>query len=316
MMELPAQTSAFAFDLAIPAWSAFLLGIALVVALSNRRHPSIFVDLFILALVGAHAVQILIVNYMPELYRSYVLLFAFVPARHIADITQGWAPGGWLAYLWTPFTYALLHLNGPHIFGNGLGLFVFGRTVAWRIGGLGFLSLFAVACAAGAIIHLVFNWGSPVPLIGASAGAFGILGATFRFVPGSDDRLKALFWPDARLRQLPLASLREMVTEGRSLVYILICFIIYPLGLISLLAGTTGNTAVMAHVGGFACGVLGIGYFDRRRREGQPQPPFDAEGERETETKGLKLLRIFAVFMMIVGIILGVLGYYVPAFLP
>jgi len=303
------------FDLTFPAWSVFLLGMALIVGLSNKRRASILVELFIMALVGAHIVQILIATYQPEYNWDFILRFGFIPVRYVAEYEQPWAPGGWPAYLWTPFTYAFLHGDGSHLFSNGLALFIFGRTVAWRLGGLGFLSIFAVASAAGAVIYMIFNWGSTTPLIGASAGAFGVLGATFRFVPKADDRLKALFWPDEKLRQLPLAGIWELVTERRSLVYILLCFIIYPLGLIALLAGTSGNVAVMAHVGGFAFGVFGIGYFDRRRPVFQPARPDETEADTKTESPRLKLLRVTAVIMMVVGIILGIVRYYLQAFL-
>ena len=302
-------------DLAVPAWSVFLLGIALIVGLSNMRRPSILVELFIMALVGAHIVQILVATYQSENYLNFVLRFGFIPARYVAEYGQPWAPGGWSAYLWTPFSYAFLHQDGLHLFSNGLALFIFGRTVAWRLGGLGFLLIFAVASAAGAATYMIFNWGGTTPLIGASAGAFGVLGATFRFVPRASDRLKALFWPDEKLQQLPLAGIWELVTEGRSLVYILLCFIIYPLGLIALLAGTSGNVAVTAHVGGFVFGLFGIGYFDRRRPAFRPERPDETEAGTKTESSWLKVLRVIAVVMMVVGIILGAVGYYLQAFL-
>lgn len=336
MTAFSAQSSVLVFGLALPAWSIFLLGIALAVGLANKRRPSIFVDLFIIVLVSVHVVQILIATYQPDHYLNFILRFGFIPMRYVAEYGQPWAPGGWPAYIWTPFTYAFLHGDGWHLFTNGLALFIFGRTVAWRFGGLGFLAIFAASSVAGAITYMIFNWGGTIPLIGASAGAFGVLGATFRFVPKSDDRLKALFWPDENLQRLPLAGFWEMVTERRSLVYILLCLIIYPLGLIALLAGTSGNISVMAHVGGFAFGLFGIGYFDRRGHVShklgndvgvvsyskagtvgsQPTRPLETEQGTKTESPWMKLLRIIAFIMMIVGIILGIVGYYLQAFHP
>ncbi len=314
MTVFSAQSFLLFNDYALSAWSVFLLGIALIVGLSNKRRASILVDLFILALVGAHIAQILVATYQPQYYRNFILLFAFIPMRYVAEYGQPWAPGGWSAYSWTPFTYALLHGDGSHLFGNGLALFIFGRTVAWRIGGLGFLLIFAGASAVGAVTYLIFNWGSTTPLIGASAGAFGVLGATFRFVPNADDRLRALFWPDEKMQQLPLSGIWELVTERRSLIYTVLCFIIYPLGLIALLAGTSGNVAVTAHVGGFAFGVFAIGYLDRRRPIFQHTGPDETEADTKTESLGLKLLRVIAIIMMVVGVIMGVVGYYLRAF--
>ena len=309
-----AELSSQATTYALPAWAIFWLGIALIVGLSKKRRESIFVELFILIVVGFHILQIVIFTHAEQYHRQFILLFAFIPMRFVSEFTPQWAPGGWYAYLWTPFTYNLLHGNGPHLFGNCMALFIFGRTVAWRVGGVRFLSLFFLAGAAGALLHLIVHWGSNMPLIGSSAGAFGILAATFRFVPKAEDRLKALFWPDQKLRNLTLSDFGEMLSERRSLVYIFVCIIIYPLGLIALLAGTSGNTAVLAHIGGFAFGLFGIGYFDRSKPDFQQPPLNDMGMDKPTISIGMKLLRLIAIAMMTVGIILGVLTYYLEFF--
>ena len=299
---------------ALPAWAIFLLGIALIVGISNKRRPSISVDLFILAVIGAHILQILFYTHLPQFHRYLIFLLGFVPARYFAEFNNQWPPGGWPACFWSPFTYTVLHQNGPHLFGNCMVLFIFGRTVAWRIGGLRFVLLFFLAGAAGALLHLVFYWGSNKPLIGASAGAFGIMGATFRFVPGAKDRLKALFWPDQSLRSLPLSLVGDILNRRRSLVYVLICLTIYPLGLMALLAGSAGNTAVLAHVGGFARGLFGIGYFVRGCPRAQDLPSDEVTAVRESESLGMRILRFIAIAMMVIGLILGVLTYYMQPF--
>ena len=86
-------------------------------------------------------------------------------------------------------------------------------------------------------------------------------------------------------------------------------------GLLALLAGTSGNVAVTAHIGGFAFGVFGIGYFDRLRPAFQPELPDETEADTKTVSPALKLLRIIAIIMMVVGIILGAAGYYLQTFL-
>ena len=299
-------------ELAVIALSVFLLGIALIVGMSNKRRPSIHVELFIMVLVGVHILQILIATRSLDIYWYFLSMFAFIPARYSAGYGIPWVPGGAAAYLWTPFSHAFLHFDSLHLFGNGLALFIFGRTVAWRLGGLAFFLLFAFGSAAGAVAHMVFYWGSTDPLAGASAGALGIMGATFRFVPRAEDRLKALFWPSEELKQLPLAGIMEVVTERRSLVYVLYCFIIFPLGLTALAAGTSGNTAVIAHVGGFAFGIFGIGYFDRRKPSPHPEHLGRTATVARREPPRLRMLRVLAFIMMVVGIIMGIVGYYLP----
>ena len=223
--------------------------------------------------------------------------------------------GGLPAALWSPFTYTFLHADGSHLFGNCVALFIFGRSVAWRIGTWRFLMLFAAAGAAGALVHLIFNWGDPYPLIGASGSGFGIMAATFRFVPRTEDRLKALFWPDEKVRIVPLASPAEILMERRSLVYIFICLFIYPLGLLALIYGTLGNVALADHIGGFALGLIGFGVFDRQRQEVSPSAAAGEPSEvKQAESFGLKLLRIGFIILLFIGII-GGLTYYLGPFL-
>ncbi|MDJ1015877.1 MAG: rhomboid family intramembrane serine protease [Paracoccaceae bacterium] len=296
-------------DYAILALSAVLLGIALVVGLSNKRRPSLHVEVFVFLLVGAYLLQILMPYYVRE---EFALRFGFIPARYVAEYTPPWAPGGWPAYLWSPFTHAFLHHDGVHLFGNGLVLFIFGRAVAWRLGGRGFLLVFFLSAAIGAIVHGLYYWGDPTPLIGASGGVFGVVGATFRFVPLAEDQLKALFWPGTELRAMELAEVRELLTTWRYLKYVLLCFIAFPLGLIAFIVGASGDVAVLAHIGGFAAGFFGIRQIERRRPViafgPQPEP---ASGP---EPFGLRVLRVLAILMLLAGVALGALEYYIVVF--
>jgi len=298
------------YDLAVPALSVILLGFALFVGVSNRRRPSILVDCFIMALVGVRIVQVLVANYDLDTYWALITGFGFIPARFIAEVGPPWAPYSWTAHFWTPFTHAVLHADGVHLFGNGIGLFIFGRAVAWRLGGKGFLLLFFLAAAVGAAFHMAFEFYSVVPLIGASAGAMGLMGATFRFVPRAEDRLKALFWPDKKLRQIPLLGIRDVLSDSRSRFYVVICFVIYPVGLIAYFLGTSGNVAVMGHLGGFVFGFFGVSYFDRHLPVSKPEQTGKTNTEAMPESLPMRLLRALAVLMMVVGIFIGFVGYY------
>lgn len=77
--------------------------------------------------------------------------------------------------VWTPLTYALLHAGLFHILGNGLVLFFLGRRVETALGSGRLLSLFLLTVLTGAFTWLLFNFGDASPLIGASAGAIGVL---------------------------------------------------------------------------------------------------------------------------------------------
>ena len=292
-----------------------ILVFAVGVAILKDRRASITVNLLLLALVAAYEVT---VNGSAQFQQQLIRLFAFIPTRYTpgADFpVHGGEPytpaGGFAAALWSPFTYMLLHGNGSHLFGNCVALFVFGRSVAWRLGAWRFLGFSALAGAAGALFYMLCNWGDPMPLIGASAGIFGVMAATFRFVPRTNDRLKALFWPDEKVRHVPLASPLDLVRERRSLVYMAVCFLVYPLGLLALLYGISGNVAVTAHLGGFAFGLFAVGWFDRAKPELSP----DQLGTKRHEPAAMRLLRIASIIVVAIGILLG-LGYYLMPFMP
>jgi membrane associated rhomboid family serine protease len=307
-----AQISPWSWSM--PAWGLFVLAVAIIIGLMKNRRASVAVGLLIVALVAAHVFRIQSLS-SPWFHRQFIGLFAFIPLRYTLGFIYDLAPEGLPAALWSPFTYTFLHLDGSHLLGNSVALFVFGRSVAWRVGIWRFLMLFAVAGAAGAFVYLIFSWGDPTPLVGASASGFGIMAATFRFVPRTEDRLKALFWPDEKVRNVPLASPTEILMERRSLVYISICLFVYPLGLMALIYGTLGNVAFTAHIGGFALGLFGFGMFDRKRQELSPSAA-DGEpnGAKQAESLGLKLLRIGFIILIFFGI-MGGLSYYLYPFL-
>ena len=278
-----------------------ILVFAVGVAVFKDRRASITVNLLLLALVAVYEVTIHGDVFFQE---RLIRLFAFIPSRYTlagaAAGTSTYPPAGGLpAALWSPFSYMLLHGNGSHLFGNCVALFVFGRSVAWRLGAWRFLGFAALAGAVGALFYMLCNWGDTMPLIGASAGIFGVMAATFRFVPRTNDRLKALFWPDEKVRHVPLMRPLDLVRERRSLVYMAVCFLVYPLGLLALLYGISGNVAVTAHLGGFAFGLFAVGWFDRPKPELAP----DQLGTKRHEPVLMRLLRIASIIVVAIGIL-------------
>jgi membrane associated rhomboid family serine protease len=80
---------------------------------------------------------------------------------------------------WQLVTYAFLHSTSTftHILFNMLALWMFGRSIEWTIGTKRF-TIFYFTCVVGAALtHLVYAsfTGSPIPVLGASGGIFGVL---------------------------------------------------------------------------------------------------------------------------------------------
>jgi membrane associated rhomboid family serine protease len=103
-----------------------------------------------------------------------------VRAKRAGD--EPWTTG-WGAAVWTFFSYTFIHSDLNHLFFNLVWLLAFGTAVARRFGTLRFIVFFFVTAAAGAqpiFTHL----GELVPVVGASAGISGAMGAVLRFVFG------------------------------------------------------------------------------------------------------------------------------------
>lgn len=90
-------------------------------------------------------------------------------------------------YVWQFLTFQFLHANRWHFVGNMLALFFLGRMVESMIGGKRFLSLYIACGFVGGgfqtILGLMFPNVFGLPVVGASAGVFGLLAALAALAP-------------------------------------------------------------------------------------------------------------------------------------
>jgi len=86
-------------------------------------------------------------------------------------------------HLWTLVTAAFLHGGLMHLLGNLYFLWVFGDNVEDVLGPKRFIALYAVALLAGALLHLLTNQQSTLPMLGASGAIAGIMGAYLVLFP-------------------------------------------------------------------------------------------------------------------------------------
>ncbi|PHQ79413.1 MAG: hypothetical protein COB69_08025 [Phycisphaera sp.] len=116
---------------------------------------------------------------------------------------------GFMHYeVWRVITYQFLHANLSHLFFNMFGLFMFGSMVEQYLGRKRFLSFYLICGISGGLLYLIFvamaALGVPLPgnlaltavntpLIGASAGVFGVIIACAKIQP--DQRVYLLFLP-------------------------------------------------------------------------------------------------------------------------
>jgi membrane associated rhomboid family serine protease len=100
-------------------------------------------------------------------------------------------------------TAMFLHGSLFHLFGNMLGLWVFGRRVEDACGAWRFLAFYLLAGTWAHILFILVQNDSRIPSIGASGAIFGVMGAYLLLYPGG--RIRTLvfisfvpLWPRIR----------------------------------------------------------------------------------------------------------------------
>lgn len=167
-----------------------------------------------------------------------IYAFALIPARFGAPERIPMIAG---SQWWSFLTYAFLHADWLHVGLNSLWLLIFGTPVARWFGTTRFLTLSALCAIGGGAVMVVTDWGSPIPVIGASGAVSGLMAAAIPIMYGHGRPL------------LP----SELMRDRRALIFVVIW-----LG-ITLLTGAQGyiednglRIAWQAHLGGFITGFI------------------------------------------------------------
>ncbi len=109
-----------------------------------------------------------------------------------------------LSPAWTFVTYQFLHASIPHLLFNMLALILIAPVFEERIGSLRFGVLYFVGGIVGAAGFLLWNYGSSVFLVGASASISAVIGGYARLYP--HDRV-TLFLPIPGVPSIPIIDL-------------------------------------------------------------------------------------------------------------
>lgn len=101
-----------------------------------------------------------------------------------AGLLHGWRPN-FAAQPATMFlSHAFLHAGPGHMIGNLGALLAVGPVVLGRFGTRGLLAIYAAAVLGGGLAFGLMS-ASPAPMVGASGGIFGLVGA-WTWMQGSD----------------------------------------------------------------------------------------------------------------------------------
>src|SRR5207237_97332 len=91
--------------------------------------------------------------------------------------------------VWRFLTFQFLHASGGHLLGNMIGMYFFGPIVEAHFGPRRYIAFYLLCGLAGAACYLIFSFAhilvlSPdTPMVGASAGIFGLLVAAALIAP-------------------------------------------------------------------------------------------------------------------------------------
>lgn len=142
-------------------------------------------------------------------------------------------------------TSMFLHGGWLHLLGNMLFLWVFGRNVEDRLGHLLYFVFYMVCGVAAGLTHIIVNWGSTLPTIGASGAISGVMGAYIVLFPRSKV-----------LTLIPLIFFFFTVRLP-ALLFLGYWFLLqFASGIGSLGEADQGGVAVWAHIGGFLIGAF------------------------------------------------------------
>lgn len=165
-----------------------------------------------------------------------LLILSLIPQTRGLGWYLAYEPRNFLTRPWTLLTYAFVHIGVMHLVGNLLTLFFFGSPLEDRWGARGFLKVYAVAAAGGAILSTLLWALSPASMIvGASAATLGLMTAF------------AMYWPDMQIYLFGIFPIKaKWLVLGTAFI-----------NLSFAMDGSGGNgIAVLAHLGGMAATFL------------------------------------------------------------
>ncbi len=153
---------------------------------------------------------------------------------------------------WTTcVTSMFLHGGWLHLGGNMLYLWIFGDNVEDAMGPIRFILFYLLCGVAAALAQAAINPSSLIPMVGASGGIAGVLGAYLMLHPKAAVRCLIVILVFFRFINLPA----WLVLGG----WIGLQFAASP----QAFNGDGGGVAYIAHIGGFIAGIALVAFFKR-----------------------------------------------------
>jgi membrane associated rhomboid family serine protease len=180
---------------------------------------------------------------LDEYSRNYfITLYGVVPAHLRVEtlVTSMFLHGGWL-----------------HIIGNMLFLWAFGKSLEDAMGHSKFLAFYFTCGIVAGIVHVIFNYDSSMPTVGASGAIAGVMGAYLVKFPRAYIRTIVFIFVFFTTVDIPAWGL---------LIYWFVVQLFSGYGSIAHTHVTDTGVAWFAHIGGFVTGMILVGVIGTRQR--------------------------------------------------
>lgn len=177
--------------------------------------------------------------------RQFIFTYGLVPARYTIPSMAAYFTSG--QQIFSLLSFMFIHGGFFHLLGNMWSLYIFGDNVEDRLGSFRYLLFYLLCGFASGISHLVVNWHSQVPTIGASGAIAGVMGAYM------------ISFPRSRILTLIPMFISFPLVEVPAVFFLAVWFIFQFLSAAST-AGQ-GGIAWWAHIGGFIFGIIFLRLF-------------------------------------------------------
>ena len=157
-------------------------------------------------------------------------------------------PGRGVSHL---LTSMFLHGSWMHLLGNMWFLWLFGNNVEDAMGRLRFVVFYLISGLTAAVVQVVTNPASAIPMVGASGAISGVMGGYL------------VLYPHVRVFTLvPIGFIFTSIALPAWAMLLYWLFIQFVSGLAAF-GGDVGGVAFWAHVGGFLAGAVLVKLFVR-----------------------------------------------------
>lgn len=197
-------------------------------------------------LIAANVIVYLLQMAQGPFEDRFIFLYGLVPARYsVPHVSTYFSVGQqWLSLL----SFMFLHGGFWHLLGNMWSLYIFGDNVEDRLGPFRYLLFYLLCGWVSGLSHLVTNWYSQIPTIGASGAIAGVMGAYL------------ILYPGARILTLIPILIIPYFVEIPAYFFLAFWFALQFLNALASSAGTPG-VAWWAHIGGFVFGIVLLKLF-------------------------------------------------------